>query len=126
MTLLKTWSFKELTKLLNRDQEIAPANTNAEEFIECDDQVLARAALPTEDEVIVELIGEEVLEVEDSREDSREDSQKSNDNHLTKQTKDEIRDAMEVISRYCPFSENGEVLCEHFLKMYGVIEKELV
>ena len=37
-----------------------------------------------------------------------------------------IRDAMEVISRYCLFSENGEVLREHFVKMNGIIEKELV
>ena len=39
---------------------------------------------------------------------------------------DEIRDAMEVPSRYYLFSENGEVLLEHFAKMNGVIEKELV
>eukprot|EP00795_Rhopilema_esculentum_P006246 gene6246-biopygen7891 len=56
---------EELTKLQNRDREIAPANTSAEEFIDCDDQVLARAALPTEDEIIAELIDEEVVEFEE-------------------------------------------------------------
>ena len=33
---------------------------------------------------------------------------------------------MEGISRYCLFSDNGEVLHEHLIKMNGVIEKELV
>jgi len=61
-------------KLQNRDQEIAPANTSAEEFIDCDDQALGRAALPTENEIITELIGE-VVEVEDSQDDSQEDNQ---------------------------------------------------
>ena len=70
-------------KLQNGDQEIAPTNTSAEEFIDCDDQVLTRAALPTEDEIIAELIGEEVVEVEDSQE--------SNDNSLTKPTTDKMR-----------------------------------
>ena len=41
-------------------------------------------------------------------------------------TTDEIRDVMEVTSRYCLFSENGEVLLGHFVKMNCVIEKELV
>eukprot|EP00795_Rhopilema_esculentum_P008310 gene8310-biopygen9398 len=86
---------EELTKLQNRDQENARANTSAEEFIDCDEQVLARAALPTEDEIIAELIGEDVVEVEDSQEESQEDSQESNDNSLTKPTTDEIRDAIE-------------------------------
>ena len=62
---------EELTKLQNRDQEIAPEKTSAEEFIDCDDQVLTKAALPTEDEIKAELIGEEVVEVEDSQEDSQ-------------------------------------------------------
>eukprot|EP00795_Rhopilema_esculentum_P007431 gene7431-biopygen8707 len=66
-------------------------HTSAEEYIDCNDQVLARAALPTEDEIIAELIGEEVVEVEDSQ----EDSQESNDNPLTKPTTDKIRDAIE-------------------------------
>ena len=96
---------------------------SAEEFIYCDDQVLARAALPTEDEIIAEQIDGEVLEVEDSKKDSQEDSQESNDNPFIKPTTDEIRDAMEVISRYCLFSENREVLREHFVKMNGVIKK---
>ena len=75
-----------LTKLQNRDQEIAPEKTSAEECIDCDDQVLTRAALPTEDEIIAELIDEEVVEVEDSK----KDSQESNDNPLIKPTTDEI------------------------------------
>ena len=40
---------EELKKLQNGDQEIAPANTSAEEFIDYNDEVLARAALPTEE-----------------------------------------------------------------------------
>ena len=92
---------EELTKLQNGDQEIAPANTSAVEFIDCDDQVLTRAALPTEDEIIAELIGEEVVEVEDSQEDGQEDSQESKDNPLTKPTTDKIRDVIEVISSLC-------------------------
>ena len=117
---------EELTKLQNRDQEIAPEKTSAEEFIDCDDQILARAALPTEDEIIAELIDEEVVEVEDSKKDSQEDSQESNDNPLIKPTTDEIRDAIKVISRYSLFSEYREVLREHCVKMNGVIEKKLV
>ena len=30
-----------------------------------------------------------------------------------------------LISRHCLFSENGEMLCEHFVKMNGVLEREL-
>ena len=100
---------EKLMKLQNRDQEIAPEKTSAEEFIDCDDQVLTRAALPTEDEIIAELIDEEVVEVVDSKRDSQADSQESNDNPLIKPTTDEIRDAMEVISRYCLFSENQDI-----------------
>ena len=84
---------EELTKLQIRDQQFASANTSAEEFIDCDDQVLARAALPTEDEIIAELIGD-LVEVEDSQE--------CNDNPLTKSTMGETRDAVEVISKYSP------------------------
>ena len=68
---------EELIKLQNRDQEIAPEKTSAEEFIDCDDQVLARAGLPTEDEIIAELIDGEVVEVEDSKKDSQEDNQEA-------------------------------------------------
>ena len=39
---------EELTKLENGDQEIAPTNTSAEEFIDCDSPVLVRVAWPTE------------------------------------------------------------------------------
>ena len=80
---------------------------------------MATATLQTEEEILVELRGEEL-------EDSQEDDNIIYDEPTARPTIAEIWNAMEVVSKYCLFSDKGDMPRRQYLNLNDMIEVEFV
>ena len=110
---------KEIEELQGKAQESVLLSANKNDILHVDDQIIATATLQTEEEILVELPGEDL-------EDSQEDDDIIYDEPTSRPTTVEIRNAMEVVSKYCLFSDKGDMLHSSYLKLNDMIEVEFI
>ena len=103
----------EIQRGKNRDT--VPLNVTAEDFVAVDDEVIATEPLASEEEILTELRGEDILEIHD---------EEICDDPLSKPTQNELRNAMDLVFQYCLFSSNGDELRQHSLILNEMLESE--
>ena len=111
--------FKELIEeidiLREKDRDIVPLNVTVEDLVAVDDEVTATAPMASEEEILAELRGEDILEIYD---------EEICDGSPSKPTQNEIKNAMDLVFQYCLFSSNGDELRKHSLILNTMLESD--